>query len=59
MNRTSGSHPGSPQKPGGKDAMNKVAGDLQAVVTQAESGHRPSAHQALTDAQVVAGIRGS
>lgn len=47
------------QKPGGKDAMNKVADDMQAVVTQAESGQKPSTHQAVADAQVVAGICGA
>lgn len=47
------------RKPGGKDAMNKVADDIQALVTQAESGQNPSTHQAVTDAQVVAGICGA
>ncbi|MEY9863061.1 hypothetical protein ABH935_008710 [Catenulispora sp. GAS73] len=47
------------QKPGGKDAMNKVADDIQTVVSQAESGQQPSPRQALADAQVVAGICGS
>ncbi|WP_194916611.1 hypothetical protein [Catenulispora rubra] len=47
------------QKPGGKDAMNKVADDVQAVVTGVENGQKPSARQALTDAQVVVGLCGS
>ncbi|MEY9930563.1 hypothetical protein ABH926_005210 [Catenulispora sp. GP43] len=47
------------QKPGGKDAMNKVADDLQAVVTQVQSGQQPSIHQALADAQSVMDICGA
>lgn len=45
-------------KPGGKDAMNKVADDLQTIINQAESGQTPSTQQALNDAQVVATICG-
>lgn len=41
------------QKPGGKEAMNKVADDVQAVIDTAQSGQQPSTHQALTDAQAV------
>ena len=47
------------QKPGAKDAMNKVADDIQDIVTQAESGQQPSPQKALSDAQVVIGICGS
>lgn len=47
------------QKAGGKDAMNKVADDLQAVLSAAESGQQPDTQQALTDAQVVATVCGS
>lgn len=46
------------QKPGGKDAINKVADDLQAIVTQATNGQTPDTSQALTDAQQVASICG-
>ncbi|ACU73241.1 hypothetical protein Caci_4377 [Catenulispora acidiphila DSM 44928] len=46
------------RKPGGKDAMNKVADDLQTIINQAESGQTPSTQQALNDAQVVATICG-
>lgn len=46
------------QKPGGRDAMNKVADDLQAIVTQVAAGHQPDTTSALRDAQIVAGICG-
>lgn len=46
------------QKPGGKDAMNKVADDLQNILNEARSGQTPDTQQALTDAQVVATICG-
>jgi hypothetical protein len=46
------------KKPGGKDAMNKVADDLQNVVTLAEQGQTPDTQGALKDAQIVAGICG-
>ena len=46
------------QKPGGKDAMNKVADDLEEILTQAKSGQTPSTQQALTDAQAVASACG-
>ena len=46
------------QKPGGKDAMNKVADDLQAIVSQAAAGRQPDTSEALRDAQIVASICG-
>jgi len=46
------------QKPGGKDAMNKVADDLQSIVSQAAAGHQPDTSEALRDAQIVASICG-
>lgn len=46
------------QKPGGKDAMNKVADDLQNILNEARSGQTPDTQQALTDAQAVATICG-
>jgi hypothetical protein len=50
---------GKTQKPGGKDAMNKVADDLEAIKTQAQSGQNPSTQQALDDAQQIATICGA
>ncbi|MEY9929045.1 type IV secretory pathway TrbL component [Catenulispora sp. GP43] len=47
------------QKPGGKDAMNKVADDLQNIMNAAEAGQQPDTQQALTDAQVVATVCGT
>ena len=47
------------QKPGGKDAINKVADDLAAIKTQAQSGQTPDTQQAFTDAQAVATICGA
>jgi hypothetical protein len=46
------------KKPGGKYAINKVADDLQAIVTQAAQGQTPDTSLALTDAQQVASICG-
>ena len=46
------------QKPGGKDAMNKVADDLQNILNEARSGQTPDTQQALTDAQAVQSICG-
>jgi hypothetical protein len=46
------------QKPGGKDAMNKVADDLQNILNEARNGQTPDTQQALTDAQAVATICG-
>ena len=44
------------QEPGGKDAMNKVADDMQDFVTQLQNGQQPSTHQVLADAQSVMDI---
>lgn len=46
------------KKPGGKDAMNRVAADLQTILTNAQSGQTPDTQQAFTDAQLVADICG-
>jgi hypothetical protein len=46
------------QKPGAKDAMNKVADDLQNILNEARNGQTPDTQQALTDAQAVATICG-
>lgn len=46
------------KKPGGKDAMNKVADDLQNILNEARNGQNPDTQQALTDAQAVATICG-
>lgn len=46
------------KKPGGKDAMNKVADDLQNILNEARNGQTPDTQQALTDAQAVATICG-
>lgn len=46
------------KKPGGKDAMNKVADDLQNVVNLAMQGQTADTQGALKDAQIVAGICG-
>jgi hypothetical protein len=47
------------QVSGGKDAMNKVADDLQAIETQAQSGQQPSTSQALADGQAVVTLCGA
>ena len=46
------------KKPGAKDAINKVADDLQNIINETRSGQTPDTQQALTDAQAVAGICG-
>ena len=46
-------------KPGAAQAMNKVADDLQALLTQARSGQHTDPSTALADAQAVLTICGS
>jgi len=44
------------KKPGAKQAINKVADDLQGILSQAQSGKNPDSSKALTDAEAVAEV---
>ena len=46
------------KKPGGKDAINKVADDLNDILSQAQSGQEPDTSQAFDDADALAQICG-
>jgi hypothetical protein len=47
---------GEAKKPGVKKAIDKVAGDLQDILSQVQSGKQPSTSKALTDAQALADV---
>jgi hypothetical protein len=49
---------GKTRKPGGKEAMTKVADDLQTIMSQAKIGKTPDESGAMTDAQALATICG-
>jgi hypothetical protein len=46
------------KKPGGKDAINKVADDLQNILAQAQNGKIPDESGAMADAQTIVTVCG-